>query len=207
RLAATAGWSVVGYLVTCPYYSRPSQDGLYRHFAALAASTEKPVILYNIPYRTGVNLTNNTLFRLAALPNVVGLKDCCADMAQGFDLLRGRPAGLSVLTGEDALFYSAIAHGADGGILASAHVDPAAFAAVRDLFVGGDRAAALARWSGLVAVVGLRFAQPSPAPSKHWLWRDGLIASPELRLPMTGISAGLAERLDRMRIDHRAIAA
>ena len=199
RLAATADWPIAGYLIACPYYSRPSQDGLYRHFAALAGSTARPIILYNIPYRTGVSLANETLFRLAELPNIVGLKDCCADMMQGFDLLRGRPSGLSVLTGEDALFYNAIAQGADGGILASAHVDPAAFGAVRDLLIAGDRTEALARWSRLVDVVRLLFAEPSPAPIKHWLWRASVIASPELRLPMTGISSGLGERLDRMR--------
>ena len=199
RLAATADWPIAGYLIACPYYSRPSQDGLYRHFAALAGSTARPIILYNIPYRTGVSLANETLFRLAELPNIVGLKDCCADMMQGFDLLRGRPSGLSVLTGEDALFYNAIAQGADGGILASAHVDPAAFGAVRDLLIAGNRTEALARWSRLVDVVRLLFAEPSPAPIKHWLWRASVIASPELRLPMTGISSGLGERLDRMR--------
>jgi 4-hydroxy-tetrahydrodipicolinate synthase len=159
-LEATDGWPISGYLIACPYYSRPSQQGLFEHFAALAGRTEKPILLYNIPYRTGVNLVNETLFRLAALPNIVGVKDCCADAGQTFDLLRGRPAGFSVLTGEDALFFNAIAHGADGGILASAHADPAAFA-TRDADAGGSRrrAAALvvARRSGTAVV---RRAEP-----------------------------------------------
>jgi 4-hydroxy-tetrahydrodipicolinate synthase len=193
-LAATRDWPIAGYLIACPYYTRPSQEGLYQHFAALAAASDKPIILYNIPYRTGVNLANETLFRLAAIP------------AQGFDLLRGRPAGFSVLTGEDALFYSAIAHGADGGILASAHVGPAAFARVRDDLLAGNREGALRRWSALVDVVTLLFAEPSPSPIKYWLWRAGLLPSPEVRLPMTPVSDALARRIDAA-IEARVLAA
>ncbi|HXZ00074.1 MAG TPA: 4-hydroxy-tetrahydrodipicolinate synthase [Stellaceae bacterium] len=204
RLAATADWPVAGYLVSCPSYTHPSQDGLRRHFTALAAAAAKPILLYNIPYRTGVNLGNETLLHLAGLPRIIGVKDCSADAAQSFDLLRRRPPGFAVLTGEDALFYGALAHGADGGILASAHVDPAAFVAVRAALLAGDGAAALQRWSALVDLVRLLFAEPSPAPIKHWLWRAGLIASPELRLPMTGISPALAGRLDRMLWARRA---
>ena len=207
RLAATAPWPLDGYLIACPYYTRPSQDGLRQHFAALAGATEKRIIVYNIPYRTGVNLANETLLRLAELPNIVGVKDCCADTAQSFDLLRARPPGFAVLTGEDALFYGALAHGADGGVLASAHLDPAAFAAVRAALGAGDVPGALARWSDLVDVVRLLFAEPSPAAIKHWLWRLGLIASPELRLPMTGVSPALAGRLDRLFWARRAAAA
>ncbi len=198
RLAAMADWPVEGYLIACPYYTRPSQQGLLQHFTTLARHTEKRIALYNIPYRTGVNLENETLFRLAELPNIVGVKDCCADTAQSVDLLRGRPPGFAVLTGEHALFRDALAHGIDGGVLASAHIGPAAFAAVRDAALAGDSGGALACWSELVDVVRLLFAEPNPAPIKHWLWRMGLITSPELRLPMTGVSPALAGRLDRM---------
>jgi 4-hydroxy-tetrahydrodipicolinate synthase len=196
-LAETRDWPIAGYLIACPYYSRPSQEGLRRHFTRLAEHTEKPILLYNIPYRTGVNLANETLLRLAELPNVIGVKDCCADATQSYDLLRQRPPGFAVLTGEDSLFYGALAHGADGGVLASAHVDPQAFVRLRDAVVAGDRVGALAIWRELVDLTRLIFAEPSPAPIKHWLWRRGLIASPELRLPMTGVSPALAGRLDR----------
>ena len=198
RLEATATWPIDGYLVTCPYYSRPSQDGLRLHFEALAEHTTKPLALYNIPYRTGVNLANETVFRLAELEAVIGIKDCCAIPAQSFDLLRLRPPGFSVMTGEDAWFFSALAHGADGGVLASAHVDPAAFAAVRTALLAGDRERALRLWTDLVDVVALLFAEPSPAPIKHWLWRRHLIPSPEVRLPMAPVSATLAGQIDRM---------
>ena len=78
-LDRTAGWPIDGYLISCPYYSRPSQRGLELHFRALADRAAHPVVLYNIPYRTGVNLGNEAMLRLAAHPNIVGLKDCCAD--------------------------------------------------------------------------------------------------------------------------------
>lgn len=197
RLQATATWPVQGYLVTCPYYSRPSQEGMRQHFAALASATDRPVLIYNIPYRTGVNLANDTLLRLASdHANIAGVKDCCADMAQSHDLLRRRGPGFSVLTGEDALFFQAIAAGADGGILASAHAGVAPFAAVRDAIAAGRLPEARAQWNPALDLVRLLFAEPNPAPIKHLLWRRGMVASPELRLPMTGISAALADRLE-----------
>ena len=196
-LAATASWPIDGYLIACPYYVRPSQEGLRQHFTALGKQAEKSIVIYNIPYRTGVNLGNETLFQIIENPIFAGIKDCCMNPGQSFDLLRGRRAGFAVLTGEDALYHGALAQGADGGVLAAAHVRTADFAAVRTKLLAGDQKGALELWSGMVDLVRLLFAEPNPAPIKHWLWREGHIASPELRLPMTGVSAGLAERLDR----------
>lgn len=196
-LRHTAAWPIDGYLIACPYYSRPSQDGLYQHFARLAENTERPVLIYNIPYRTGVNLGNQTMLRLAEISNIAGVKDCSADAVQSFDLLRDRPPEFAVLTGEDGLFYTALTQGADGGILASAHIDPHGFALVRDRLLSRDQPGALAAWRTLADLPRLLFAEPSPGPIKHWLWRTGLIESPELRLPMTTVSDGLAVRIDR----------
>jgi 4-hydroxy-tetrahydrodipicolinate synthase len=196
-LAHTSAWAVDGYLVVCPYYTRPSQLGLYRHFSALADSTAKPIMIYNIPYRTGVNLGNEQMLRLAELSNIVGVKDCCADPTQSFDLLRDRPNGFAVLTGEDALFHNALTQGADGGILAAAHAETQAFIAIRNQMMRDDHAGALAAWRALVDLPRLLFAEPSPAPIKHWLWRTGLIDSAEVRLPMTTVSEALAARIDK----------
>src|SRR5262249_10148047 len=135
--------------------------------------------------------------RLAELANIVGVKDCSADMAQSFDLLRRRPPGFAVLTGEDALFYGALTQGADGGILASAHVQTRRLAAIPHRPLDGDQPRALAEWRLLADLPRLLFAEPSPAPIKHWLWRVGLIDCPEVRLPMTGVSDELAARIDR----------
>lgn len=195
-LERTASWDVTGYLITCPYYTRPSQRGLLAHFSALADSTQRPILIYNIPYRTGVNLANETMLQLAERANIVGVKDCSADPEQSFDLLRHRSADFAVLTGEDHLFYGALTLGADGGITASAHVRPQAFAAIRDKLVGGDQLGALADWTRLADLPRLLFAEPSPGAIKYWLWRAGLIDSPEMRLPMVPITAGLASRID-----------
>jgi 4-hydroxy-tetrahydrodipicolinate synthase len=195
QIDETGAWPVDGYLISCPYYSRPSQDGLRRHFMAAAEASTKPIVLYNIPYRTGVNLSNETLLRLAAHDAIIGIKDCCADPAQSAELLRLRPAGFSVMTGDDALFFASIAQGAAGGILASAHVDPEGFAEVQADLLAGDREGALQRWARLAEIVSVLFAEPSPAPVKYWLWREGLLASPEVRLPMTEVSPALAERI------------
>jgi 4-hydroxy-tetrahydrodipicolinate synthase len=206
-LRRTAGWPVDGYLIACPYYTRPSQGGLHQHFAALAGETARPIMVYNIPYRTGVNMTNDTLLRLAAIANIVGVKDCCADQVQSFDLMRARPDGFAVMTGEDALLYAALTQGADGAILAAAHVETARFAAIRTMLCGGDHRAALHAWRGLVDVARLLFAEPSPAPIKHWLWRAGLIDSPEVRAPMMAVSEALAARIEREMDARRRLAA
>jgi 4-hydroxy-tetrahydrodipicolinate synthase len=195
-LDRTAAWPIDGYLISCPYYSRPSQRGLELHFRALADRARHPVLLYNIPYRTGVNLGNEAMLHLADHPNIIGLKDCCADRNQSIELLRRRPQNFAVLTGEDAQCQEALSDGADGAILASAHVETAAFAEIYKLMAAGERDAAQARWQSVEGLTRLLFAEPSPAPIKHWLWRTGLIDSAEVRLPMTEVSAELAARLD-----------
>jgi 4-hydroxy-tetrahydrodipicolinate synthase len=203
-LDGTAAWPIDGYLVSCPYYSRPSQRGLQLHFSALADRAAHPMMLYNIPYRTGVNLGNEAMLRLAEHPNIVGLKDCSADRDQSLDLLRRRPAGFAVLTGEDSQFHEALIDGADGGILACAHIETETFAKIQKLVLAGERDAALSHWRSVADLTRLLFSEPSPAPIKYWLWRTGLIDSAELRLPMTEVSAGLAARLD-LEIERRTL--
>ncbi|MFL6833959.1 MAG: 4-hydroxy-tetrahydrodipicolinate synthase family protein [Xanthobacteraceae bacterium] len=202
-LDETAAWPIDGYLIASPYYIRPSQRGLVQHFTALADHASWPIVLYNIPYRTAVNLGNETLLELAGHPNIVGMKDCSADRAQSIDFLARRPADFRVLTGEDAQYFDALTDGADGGILLSAHLETESFASVRTLVKQGDRAAALAEWQGISELTGLLFAEPSPAPAKYWLARSGLIHSAEVRLPMVEVSAELAARLD-LEIERRS---
>ncbi|HWA61927.1 MAG TPA: dihydrodipicolinate synthase family protein, partial [Caulobacteraceae bacterium] len=195
---AAAALPVAGYLIASPYYVRPSQEGLRRHFEAIADATDRGVILYNIPYRTGVNLSNETMLALAGRVNIVGVKDCCADPAQSADLIRRRPEGFAVLTGEDGSYAEALGQGADGAILASAHIDPEGFRALHRLAQAGRRDELAADWARLRAVPRLLFREPSPAGLKHWLWRVGLIDSPELRLPMVPASAALAADVERL---------
>jgi 4-hydroxy-tetrahydrodipicolinate synthase len=195
-LDETATWPIDGYLIASPYYTRPSQRGLVQHFKMLADHASWPIVLYNIPYRTGVNLTNETLLHLASDPNIVGIKDCCADRAQSIDFLARRPAGFRVLTGEDAQYHDALTDGADGAILLSAHLETEAFASVRTLMKQGDRDAAKACWERISGLTRLLFAEPSPAPAKYWLARTGLIERAEVRLPMVEVSTELAAWLD-----------
>jgi len=117
-------------------------------------------------------------------------------MAQSLDLLARKPAGFSVLTGEDALYFTMMANGADGGILAASHVMTEHFVEVGRRFAANDLAGARAAWGPLAPMVPLLFAEANPMPIKYLLWRQGLIASPECRLPLTRISDGLARRLD-----------
>jgi 4-hydroxy-tetrahydrodipicolinate synthase len=202
-LDETAAWPIDFYLIASPYYVRPSQRGILQHFTALADHASWPLLIYNIPYRTAVNITNETLLALAAHPNIVGMKDCCADRAQSIEFVKRRPAGFRVLTGEDAQYFDALSDGADGAILLSAHVETSAFASVRSLLKQGKRDAASAAWQAISELTRLLFVEPSPAPAKHWLWRTGLIDSTEVRLPMVEVSAELAMSLDR-EIERRA---
>ena len=185
-----------GIVSVCPYYNRPTQDGLYAHFARIAEATSREILIYNIPYRTSVNLANDTLLRLAELPNLVGVKDSSGNLAQSLDLLRRRPRGFAVMTGEDGSFYTMLAHGADGGILASAHLETERFVEVCERMRANDHRGARAAWASLEPLIPLLFAEANPMPIKHSLWRQGLIASPECRLPLTAVSAELAARLE-----------
>jgi 4-hydroxy-tetrahydrodipicolinate synthase len=205
-LDETAAWPIDGYLSASPYYVRPSQRGLLAHFTALADHASWPVVMYNIPYRTGVMIENDTLLRLAEHPNIVGMKDCCAVREQTIDLLRRRPAGFRVLTGEDAQYHNALVDGADGAILLSAHIETDAFAAVRTMLWEGNQDAAVAQWQGVAELTSLLFTEPSPAPAKYWLAQSGLIDSAEVRLPMVEVGAELAARLDAEMMQRRIAA-
>ena len=182
-----------GIVSVCPYYNRPSQDGLIAHFRAIAAATDRDVVIYNIPYRTAVNLSNDSLLELAEVPNIVGVKDSSGSVAQSLELLARKPTDFAVLTGEDALYFTMMANGADGGILAASHLMTERFVEVGRRFAANDVAGARAAWAPLAQFVPLLFAEANPMPIKYLLWRQGLIASPECRLPLTKISDGLAQ--------------
>ena len=196
KVRSAEKYDIDGILSVCPYYNRPGQEGLLQHFAALSGATDKKIVIYNIPYRTGVNMSNETLLRLAERPNIAGVKDACGDIRQSLDLLAQKPAGFSVLTGEDLLFFTTLAHGGDGGILASAHLRTEAFVQIHRLMQENDFQAALDLWRPLQRMIPLLFAEPNPAPIKYLLAKQGWITSAEVRLPLTGVSPAMQERLD-----------
>jgi 4-hydroxy-tetrahydrodipicolinate synthase len=190
-----------GIVSVCPYYNRPTQAGMREHFTAIAEATDRKILIYNIPYRTSVNLANETLLRLAELRNIVGVKDSSGSIAQSLDLLAIRPAGFSILTGEDALFFPMLCSGADGGILASAHVATDRFVGIARHVSANDHLRARALWQPLQRFIPKLFQEANPMPIKHCLWRQGLIASPECRLPLTSVSPELGGALDRLLAD------
>lgn len=193
-----------GIVSVCPYYNRPSQDGLLAHFRSLAMATDRAIVIYNIPYRTAVNLSNDSLLELAEVPNIVGVKDSSGSVAQSLELLARKPADFAVLTGEDALYFTMMANGGDGGILAASHLMTERFIEVGRRFAANDVAGARAAWAPLAPFVPLLFAEANPMPIKYLLWRQGLIASPECRLPLTKISDRLARQLDAVLLERRA---
>lgn len=196
QLKKVEKYKIEGILSVCPYYSRPNQRGLSEHFLKLAEATDLNIIIYNIPYRTGVNLLNETLFKLAEQKNVVGVKDSNGNIKQSMDLIKNKPPDFSVLTGEDMLYYNTLVNGGDGGILASAHLMTEKFVEIYSLLEKNDHKAALLIWRRIADFIPLLFEEPNPAPLKYCLKRLGLIKSAEVRLPLTQVSEGLKKELD-----------
>jgi 4-hydroxy-tetrahydrodipicolinate synthase len=197
QLKIAEKYGLQGILSVSPYYNRPDQRGIFEHFRRISESTALDIILYNIPYRTGRNMENDTIRRLAEFGNIRGLKDCSGSLEQTTQLLLHRPhKEFSILTGEDALFYTTLALGGDGGILASANLQTERFLEVYRRMRSNDHQGAWQVWREMAGFIPLLFGEPNPAPLKYCLYRLGLISSAETRLPLTGISDQLKARLD-----------
>lgn len=196
-LSAFASHEVAGYLVATPYYNRPPADGMVAHYQALDQETDRTIILYNVPYRTGANLANDALFEIVTTTsNVRAVKDSTGNIFQSLDLLDRAPAELSVLTGEDALYFTSLANGAAGGILAASHLATGTFVTVTEAMNQQELLRAREAWRSVSAMIPSLFVEPNPMPLKYALWRQGLLRSPECRLPLTQISANLAATVD-----------
>lgn len=182
-------------LVSAPHYIRPAQRGLVDWFTALADAATVPLIVYDIPYRTGVTLERHTLLELATHPRIQAVKDCAGDLAKTLALIAdGR---LQVLAGEDLQLFSTLCQGGVGAIAASAHWQTDRFADVVALLRNGQLDAARAIWAPLVPWIEAAFAEPNPAPVKAMLALDGAIEN-SLRAPMTACSPELMDRLQRL---------
>lgn len=193
-------YNIKGILSVCPYYNRPDQRGIYEHFKAISESTPLDIILYNIPYRTGRNIENDTVRRLAEFKNIVGIKDACGDFSQTTDLLLHKPSdeNFSILTGEDAFFYSTLMLGGDGGVMASAHINTEKYIEIYNKAKQNDHEGALKLWKEVVDIIPMLFKEPNPAPVKYCLYKLGLIKSAEVRLPLVPVSEELASKLDNL---------
>ena len=182
-------------LSASPYYNKPSQEGLFQHYKLLAEASPIPLLLYNVPGRTGRNLNASTAIRLAnEVPNVAGIKEASDDMNQFMYLLKNRPAGFLVVSGDDALVLPQIACGADGVISVSANTFPKAFSEMIRLCLMGNFAAARNIHFTMLDADKLLFEENSPAGIKAFLHEKGLIEN-VLRLPITPVSNDLQVRI------------
>lgn len=187
-----------GILSVCPYYNRPDQRGIYEHFKQISEATDLNIIIYNIPYRTGRNIENETIYKLSELKNIVALKDSCGDIKQSMELMLNPPKNLSILTGEDILFYSSMTLGASGGILASAHLNTEKFIEIYKKTKTNDHTSALNIWKEVYKTIPLLFEEPNPTPIKYCLYKLGLVSSAEVRLPLMPISSTLEDKLNNV---------
>ena len=190
-----AGYPLAGLLVPAPHYIRPSQEGLLLWFRTLADASSVPLVVYDIPYRTGVTLTTDTLLALAEHPRIRAVKDCGGNAAKTQALIAdGR---LAVLAGEDTQMFTTLASGGHGAIAASAHWQAPRFVELMELLRVGDLPAARRVWQALLPWVEACFAEPNPAPLKAVLAHAGWMCN-ELRAPMMAASAALEQRLQTL---------
>jgi 4-hydroxy-tetrahydrodipicolinate synthase len=181
--------AVTSVLVVTPYYVRPSEAGIVAHVRAVADASPVPVVLYNIPYRTGRGLGAAAILELAAHPNVAGIKQSVGGIdGDTAEVLAGAPDGFSVLCGEDPFMLAMIALGGTGTIAAAAHVCTARFVALVDAALDGRFAESRTHHEALLPVVQACFTEPNPSIFKGVLHAQGLIPTPDLRMPMTPAS-------------------
>jgi 4-hydroxy-tetrahydrodipicolinate synthase len=170
-------------LSATPYYNKPTQEGLYRHFVAIADAATKPVCLYNVPGRTSVNLRPDLALRLSAHPNVMGIKEASGDLKQIMDILRERRDDFTVLSGDDWLTLPAVSAGADGLISVVSNEVPAAMTALVHLLLSGNLENARVWHYRLLPLMDANFLETNPAPCKAALHAMGRIEN-VLRLPL-----------------------
>ena len=170
-------------LAVTPYYNRPSQEGLYRHYATMAEAVDIPVVVYNVPSRTSVDITNETLARLAKLANIIGIKDATGDLPRAsLQRLTCGPDWV-MLSGDDPSALGYVAHGGHGCISVTSNVAPEACAAFYNALLGGDSQTAISWQDRLVRLHKALFLDASPSPTKFALAHLGLCAD-EVRLPI-----------------------
>ena len=174
-------------LQVVPYYNKPTQEGLYRHFAAVAEAVDLPVILYNVPGRTVADLANDTVVRLSGVPGVVGLKDATGDLPRAALLLQRVPAHFRLYSGNDDSALPFLLQGGHGVISVTANVAPAAMSRLCAAAIAGDVLTARAINRVLLGLHDQLFVEANPIPVKWALAQTGRI-SPGLRLPLTPLS-------------------
>ena len=188
RVGATASLSVV------PYYNKPTQEGLYQHFRAIAEAVDTPVILYNVPGRTVADMSNDTALRLAQIPNVIGIKDATGNIERGTDLILRAPKDFAIYSGDDASACALILLGAHGTISVTANVAPRLMHEMCVAALAGDVKTAREINGRLLALHRHLFCEANPIPVKWACQQQGLIRG-GIRLPLTTLSADCHDRV------------
>lgn len=187
--------NIDGILSVTPYYNKPNQRGIYAHFAEIAKASPVPIILYNVPGRTSSNISAETCLKLATdFENIVAVKEASGNMSQVMEILKSRPEGFSVLSGDDALTYPMMSLGADGVISVIANSHPNEFSTMVNLCLENKFDAALEIHNSLLNYIELLFADGNPAGIKAALNKMGVMKN-ELRLPMVAVTADLYDKI------------
>ena len=194
-----------GALLISPYYNKPTQEGIVLHYAEVARQTRFPLVVYNIPGRTGSNLLPTTVARLADLDHVVGVKEACGDLGQIGQLIAQCPAEFAVLSGDDALTLPMLALGGSGVISTSSNVAPAEMVALLRAFEAGDLSGARRLHVGLLPLFDALFCETNPIPVKAALALLGR-CGPEIRLPLTPLAQASREALQAVLKDQGLLA-
>jgi len=192
RFAAQAGANA--HLSVVPYYNKPTQEGLYRHFRTIAEAVELPLILYNVPGRTVADLANDTVLRLTEVPNIVGLKDATGNLDRACDLIERVPAEFALYSGDDMTSAAFLMLGGHGVISVTANVAPRAMHALCAAAAAGDMRTLRETNAALTGLHRDLFCEANPIPVKWAVARMGLIGD-GLRLPLTPLSAAHHERV------------
>ncbi len=193
-----------GALIVCPYYNKPTQEGLYRHYKTIAGDVPIPIIVYNIPGRTGINLNPDTLARLAEIPNIVGVKEAAGSIKQMSDIIGLCDPDFDVLSGDDAFTLPLLALGGKGIISVISNVAPADMAEMVSAFEAGDLEKARRLHYKMIPLIDSLFVETNPVPVKAALSMMGMIEY-ELRLPLCKLTQGSYDRLKKAMTDYGLI--
>jgi 4-hydroxy-tetrahydrodipicolinate synthase len=184
-----------GFLSVTPYYNKPKQDGLIAHFKAIADAASLPVVLYNVPGRTGCNLLPPTVLELAQDPRFIAVKEASLNLDQVSEILRDRPERFAVISGEDSLTLPIVALGGDGVIAVVSNEAPALLVRLVEAALAGQREEAARMHARLYPLMKANFLESSPIPVKWAMGRLGLI-EPHLRLPLTPLSKAMEPKME-----------
>jgi dihydrodipicolinate synthase (EC 4.2.1.52) len=193
KLAEEMGFDAA--LIVTPYYNKPTQNGLYEHYSYIAKNTNIPIILYNVPGRTSVNLLPETTAKLSQIKNIVAIKEACGDIKQVTELLLKCPKDFTILSGDDFTAYATVMLGGKGVISVAANVMPREMSQLMESALNGDVAKAQELNLKLYPLYKAMFVETNPVPAKAALWLMGKIETPEVRLPLSQLSEKSLETL------------